>query len=100
MRYTPDHAGLGRLLRSRGLQDACVDAAERGAEWVRSHAPHDRGDYRAGIHVRRARTHSGDRVAAEVVAGAKHSAALEWGNRRTKARHLLASAIDVIEGHP
>lgn len=93
MRYTPDHTGLGRLLRSRGLQDACVEAAEHGADWVRSRAPHDSGDYRAGIGVRRARAHSGDRAAAELVADAPHSAALEFGNRRTKARHLLSEKL-------
>ena len=98
MRYQPDRKGIAELLKSRELQGAAVHAAERGAQWVRARAPRDSGRYAAGIRVTRSMSPRGDRVAAYLEATAPHSAAVEWGNRRSKGRHLLRSAIDVIEG--
>lgn len=98
MRYERDPKGLIPLLKSRGLQDICVARAEEGANWVRSRAPRDSGAYAAGIRVTRGTSESDGRVLAYLQATDPKSAALEWGNRRTKAHHLLRSAIDAIEG--
>jgi hypothetical protein len=98
MKYRSDPKGLIPLLRSRELQDICVARAEAGAQWVRSRAPRDTGAYANGIRVTRGTSTKDGRVLAYLQATDPKSAAIEWGNRRTKAHHLLRSAIDVIEG--
>lgn len=98
MKFVRDNKGLAELLLSKDLQDACVEGARVGAEFVRATAPRDDDDYVNGIDVERGRSLKGDRAAAHLVANADHSAALEFGNRRAKAQHLLQSSISVIEG--
>lgn len=98
MEYQRDPKGLIPLLRSQTLQNICLARANVGANWVRSRAPRDTGAFAAGIRVTPGTSARDGRVLAYLEATDGKSAAIEWGNRRTKARHLLRSAIDVIEG--
>lgn len=98
MVYKPTNTGLRGLLRSREVQDHCVERAEVGANYVRARAPRRTGDYIAGIGVERGQSAKGDRTAAFLVAEDDASAPLEFGNQHTEAHGLLRSAIPIIEG--
>ncbi|MBP2341120.1 hypothetical protein JOF41_007374 [Saccharothrix coeruleofusca] len=98
MRYQPDRAGMAALLKSDDMGRACLEAAQRGARWVQARAPRESGRYAAGVRAVRAVSPRGDRAGARLEATDAKSAAIEFGNKRTKARHLLRSAIAVIEG--
>lgn len=98
MKYERDRKGLIPLLKSDRLRDICLARAEAGAQWVQSRAPRDTGAYADGIKVSAGTSDKDGRVLAYLEATDPKSAAIEWGNRRTRPRHLLKSAIDVIEG--
>lgn len=98
MEYQRDRKGLIPLLKSDRLRDICVARAEAGAQWVRSRAPRNSGAYADGIKVTTGTSDKDGRVLAYLEATDSKSAAIEWGNKRTRPHHLLRSAIDVIEG--
>lgn len=98
MEYQRTPREFAPFLQSAGLQAACVWAANRGANWVRDRAPRDQGDYARGVRAVPARSPRGDRVGARLEATDPKSAAIEFGNRRVKGRHLLRDAIPIIQG--
>ena len=97
--YRPNSIGLRPLLESQELQDLCAERAELGAAHARSRTRVDSGSHRDSIHVERVRNvgHKKDRVGAEIVADAPHSASVEFGSKKQAGDHALRSAIDVIE---
>ena len=97
-RYEPDYGATGRWLRNdRELYQAVFAAARQIASQARVIAPVDSGEYRDRIEVSAGRGWDG-RVAADVAALAAHSAAVEFGNRRTRGRgqHVLARAAEYL----
>lgn len=105
MDYTPYHRETGQWLReSPQILEIVRDAAERGAEFLRSIAPVDTGDYLASIHVETGMDlFLGDRQAAFVVATSAHAAALEFphargGRPRTGAPRPLARSLGFLDG--
>lgn len=97
--YRPNSIGLRPLLLSDELQDLCVERAEIGAAWARARTRHDTGEHAASIHVERVRDvgRKRDRVGAEVIADAPHSASVEFGRKGRGGDHALRSSIDAIE---
>jgi hypothetical protein len=97
--YRPNSVGLRPLLMSEELADLCVERAEMGANFARVRTREDTGEHARSIHVERI-TGAGlkkDRVGAEIVADAPHSASVEFGNKKQDGDHALRSAIDVVE---
>lgn len=97
--YRPNSVGLQALLGSSELQDLCAERAELGAAWARSRTRRDTGTHAGSIHVERIRAagRRKDRVGAEVVADAPHSASVEFGSKKRPGDHALRSSIDAIE---
>lgn len=93
--YRANLRSMGAYLRrSEALQTATMELAADIAAVARRIAPVDSGDYRAGI---RTQPRPGrDRVGAAVEATAAHSAALEFGTKRTGRRglHVLSRAAE------
>lgn len=94
-RYSRDGADFGAILRSPGVRDAVVDIADQVADRARALAPVDDGEYKASIAVRVVELGGNDRDRPEayVVADVAHGAAVEFGNSRTRGRHVLARAL-------
>lgn len=97
--YRPNSIGLRPLLESQELQDLCVERAEIGAAHARGRTRVDSGEHRDSIHVERIRGagKKKDRVGAEIVADAPHSASVEFGSPKRAGDHALRSAIDAVE---
>lgn len=97
--YRPNSVGLRPLLVSGELADLCAERAELGAAFARARTRHDTGEHARSIHVERV-TGVGvkkDRVGAEIVADADHSASVEFGSKGRGGDHALRSAIPIIE---
>jgi len=93
MRYEPDFQATARWLRTSGeLQRAVHAAAEDIASRARGLAPVDTGEYLAGIIV--TDEPGDDRVGSRVTATANHSAAVEFGNARTRGQAILGRAAE------
>jgi len=93
VRYEPDFRATGRWLRTSGeLQRAVHAAAEDIAARARGFAPVDSGEYLAGIVV--TDEPGDDRVGSRVTATAPHSAAVEFGNARTRGQAILRRAAE------
>ena len=97
--YRPNSVGLKPLLQSQELQDLCVERAELGAAHARARTRVDEGEHRDSIHVEPVRSvgRKKDRVGAELVADAPHSASVEFGNAKRNGDHALRSSIDAME---
>jgi hypothetical protein len=105
--YRPDHRSTGRYLRSDpSLGRALQQAAQLGADYARSIAPRDSGDYAASIRVEDGPTVGGTgrfaaRQSVNLVATDPAAAAVEWGRGgRAGGRgghRVLGRAVDVIE---
>lgn len=97
--YRPNSVGLRALLESVEVQDLCVERAEIGAGWARARTRRDTGEHAASIHVERVHAvgRKRDRVGAEIVADAPHSASVEFGRKGRGGDHALRSSIDAIE---
>lgn len=98
--FTPDHAGLGELLRGPEMHSMIMDRARGGAQFAQRIAPVRSGEYQASIHAEDAGLGgpAHDRVAGLVVADCEHAAAVEWGNaHQPHAYHVLARTLDVVE---
>ena len=93
MRYEADFRATARWLRTSGeLQRAVHAAAEDIAVRARALAPVDSGASRAGIVV--TDEPGDDRVGSRVTATAPHSAAVEFGNSRTRGQAILRRAAE------
>ncbi|CAA9364390.1 MAG: hypothetical protein AVDCRST_MAG68-5035 [uncultured Gemmatimonadetes bacterium] len=94
-RYSRDGADFGAILRMPGVRAAVIDVTEQVGARARSFAPVDDGDYLRGIETTLIERGGNDRDRPEgrVTATAPHSAAVEWGNSRSRGRHVLARAL-------
>lgn len=103
MRYdssqpTPD---LADFLTSPDAREIVMAAAEAGADVAKSYVSVESGELRDSIRAEFYASRGGakgDRAEAWVLADSDHAAAVEFGNKRTKARPFLAPVIAVIEG--
>jgi hypothetical protein len=97
--YRPNSLGLRDLLKSKELQDLCAERAELGVAHARERTRADTGEHAASIHVERVTAvgRKKDRVGAEIVADAPHSASVEFGSAKRPGDHALRSAIDAVE---
>lgn len=94
-RYSREGADFGAILNSPGVRAAVAATTEDIAARARGLAPVDDGDYLRGI--RTSMTARGgdnqDRPEGRVTATAPHSAAVEFGNSRSRGQHVLGRAI-------
>jgi hypothetical protein len=98
--FTPDHVGIGELLRGPEMREMIMDRTRGGAAFAQHIAPVRTGEYAAGIVAEDGglggRNH--DRPMGLIVATAPHSAAVEWGNaHQDHPYHVLARTIDIVE---
>jgi len=80
IRYTPDRAGLGRLMNGPEMQQMLRGIAEKGVPYAESISPERTGEYRASFSVE-VRSHGGvhgDRAEAKIVNSSPHAARVEW----------------------
>lgn len=87
---------LGGLLTSPEVYAVLVTVANGVAARARAGAPVDSGEYVGSIHVESQQQGGGknnDRAEARVVATADHAAAVEFGNSRSRGRHVLRGAL-------
>lgn len=94
-RYSRDGADFGAILQSPGIRAAVSSVTEEIAARARGYAPVDDGDYLRGIQtsVLARGGDDGDRPEGRVTASAPHSAAVEFGNSRTRGQHVLGRAM-------
>lgn len=91
MDYRADYRGTHRdVLFSPGVLDLVNDRAQRGAEYARSRAPVETGEYRRSITVEE-NSRAGDRFGAVVYADAPYSWEVE------QRHHVFAGIVDVME---
>jgi HK97 gp10 family phage protein len=90
-------SGYRRTLKSPEMTLAVRSAAEVIATKARAIAPKDTGRYAASIKVSVNRRGGirGDRVEGVVTATAPYSAAIEFGNSKSQARHVLKRAAGI-----
>lgn len=97
MQVNVDKRDFRRILNDPGVVAAVTAEAEKAAAAARAMAPVDSGDYAAGIEVSVERGGvRNDRKIGVVTATADHSAAIEFGNSKTRAQHVLARALETI----
>lgn len=94
--YVMDAKATEALLESGQLRPAARQAAERGKAHAESVAPVESGEYRDSFTVEDSTGWDG-RAAVDLVNTSEHAAAVEYGNRGRRGRHILASTIDIIE---
>lgn len=96
IRYQPDHAGVGELMRSPEMLEMLEAKAQRGVDYARSIAPEATGEYRESLRVDSVRRGgpARDRAEARVVADSDHAAYVEWQDDY----HVLARTAAFIEG--
>lgn len=93
IRYKPDHAGLGQLMRSDGVKDVLRAHAEHGADLARAISPVRTGDYEASFHVETGEVSaSGRRAAAFLINDSPHAVLVEWHDNH----HVLARVAGMI----
>lgn len=94
MNYNASKRDYGKILRDALMVEAMKAHAEVIASRARAIAPRDTGEYIDKIRVSTTRRGGirGDRAAGVVTAGAPHSAAVEFGNSRTRGHHVLRRA--------
>ncbi|WP_027944031.1 hypothetical protein [Amycolatopsis taiwanensis] len=99
VRFELDHDGIGELMLSPDMRSMLTDRARGGAQFAQHIAPRVTGQYATSIHAedggRGGRKR--DRAMTVIVASAPHAAAVEWGNRHRRGRHVLARTLDIVE---
>lgn len=94
IRYKPDHAGVGELMRSAGVRDFLRDVAERAIPLARSISPVRTGDYVAHFRVETGEVSAnGLRAAAFLINDSQHAVLVEWRD----GFHVLARTADHIQ---
>lgn len=96
VRYKADYAGTGQLMRSAEMLAMLGEVAGHGAEFARSIAPRDTGEYADSIRVdstRRGGSHK-DRAEAQIIADSDHAAYVEWRD----GYHVLERTLAFLEG--
>ncbi|QRY61473.1 hypothetical protein JVX90_13735 [Gordonia sp. PDNC005] len=87
-RYTSDRSGMARLLASNGLRYFAQQSADTAAIMIAARLPRQTGELVGSVTARTVRGRDG-RWIGEAEADAPHAAAVEFGNRASKARHVL-----------
>lgn len=103
MNWKWDYSGFGNLLRGPEMQALMAKKAHQAKEMaeaiapVDEHGPHP-GHYRESfeVDVGVAVTAEGSRAVATLRNTAPYAAAVEFGNRTTKAQHVLLRSIDAM----
>lgn len=88
-RYTPDRSGIARMLSSNGMRSFAQRTADTAAIIVAARLPKLTGELAGSVSSRAVRSGKDNRWIGEVEVTAPHAAAVEFGNRRSKARHVL-----------
>jgi hypothetical protein len=80
VRYEPDHAGLGELLRSGEMQQVMRGVAGTAMADAVATAPFRTGEYKSSfsVHVTDAGGRKGDRAEADVINDSGHAVLVEW----------------------
>ena len=95
MRYEPDRAGTGLLLRSDDMGDAMRTIAQAGVAHAVSISPVESGLYAASFEVDV--EVQDDRQTATIANTVEYAAAVEWGARGSNGHHVLGRTVDWIE---
>lgn len=96
IRYEPDFAGLGHVMRSHEMRAMLERRALAGKRFAESIAPRDTGDYASSFRVESSARGTGrwsDRAEARLINGSSHAALVEYANDD----RVLGRAVDVIE---
>jgi len=96
VRYEPDYAGLGRVMRSREMRAMLEIRTLRGKAFAESIAPRDTGDYARSFRVESSARGEGrwaDRAEARLINFSDHATLVEWVN----GDRVLGRTVDVIE---
>lgn len=93
IRYKPDHAGVGELMRSDGVRDFLRGVAQRAIPLAESISPERTGDYKASFRVETGEVNAnGRRAAAFIVNDSDHAVLVEWHD----GFHVLARTAGMI----
>lgn len=97
MKVDVDKRDFRRILNDPGVTAAVLAETEKAAMAARGLAPVDSGEYVGSIEVS---TETGgvrhDRKIGVVTASSDHAAAIEFGNSKTRAQHVLQRAGEAI----
>ena len=96
IRYEPDIAGVGRVMRGPEMQAMLAARARRGQAYAQGISPVDTGDYAASFHVEVSARGTGrwaDRAEARLVNRSEHATLVEWAN----GARVLGRTVDHIE---
>lgn len=97
VRYTPDIAGTGRLMKGPEMQEMVRSAAEKGKAFAESISPVETGEYKSSFRVE-VTAHGGtgvggDRAQANLINDSDHATDVEWVDNY----HVLARTADYIQ---
>jgi hypothetical protein len=95
VRYKPDIAGTGKLMRSVEMQLMLRSAAEKGKLYAMGISPERTGEYLSSFSVETKADGGvhGDRAQATLVNNSPHAVYVEWQDNY----HVLARTADYIE---
>ena len=98
-RYVRNSAGLQQLLEGEAMGHAMNEIAHHGLALFETIAPRRTNRYASSAEVLESIDAAPTpRRVANLVAGAEHSATVEWGNRRGHdPHHTLAHVADALE---
>jgi hypothetical protein len=99
MNWNWDYQGFGELLCGPEMEALMRDRIEKCANAARAIAPEESGRYRESFEVESGveETLTGRRAYGRVTNTAPYAAAVEWGNRRSPAQHVLLRAVDHMQ---
>jgi hypothetical protein len=97
VRYKPDIADTGRLMKGPEMQALMREIAEEGKALAESIAPVETGEYKSSFRVE-VTAHGGlgvggDRAQANLINDSPHAAYVEWQDNK----HVLAKAADYMQ---
>lgn len=81
VRYEPNFAGLGKIMRGKEMQAMLAQEAQRGRQYAEAIAPRDTGEYAASFRVSSSSRGAGrwsDRAAGYLYNDSGHALAVEF----------------------
>lgn len=96
--YTPDHEGIGEMLRAEFMQQEMERRANIGKDFAEATAPYDEHDgdhYKDKFHVVLHPEH--DRARADLVNDDEAAFQIEFGTRHSPRHRTLGKSMDVME---
>lgn len=102
VRYVPNRAGLGELLRSESMLAAMMQYAEKIQSVAEVTAPVDSGDYASKFRLVPSRRGgpNADRAQVTVENYSDHAFYVEYGAYGRPGRHTLFNAVMAVAGGP